>query len=445
MPKRLKNFCLGIMAAGCLLTNNLAGAQIDVSPATMQFLSAWTSLAVYDDKYGQMSRKVMCNNGWQIKIYNEKIDKSDVKYLVADKSDDGEDIYILAVSGTSSWTDVKTNLKVNSAVFKGNDIKSFAKYMADEELTDDKSLVHKGFLTYVQDGFFTPNSHGKVVGMELAEQLKADPRDKIYLTGHSLGGAVAELLAARLVDLGVAPDQIRVITFGAPAVGNLAFVENYEPKINLTRITLAGDVVKNLSQIANDRFVQFQGNEEWKVDRLDDDKFAHSILLYFDQAIRNYYDSSGAALHQEMQSKESCDYYVAKINYDFPKELKKETAYINDALEDEFLKSGGNYYLSDKRESYREVFANARKMHAKYVIFYNFSADKLRDTRSHKRYYLSGSKYVYDIQGNLVGGYSANADTKEMTLLQSALYLDYQFNNCQGSPEPFKCKAAENK
>jgi hypothetical protein len=39
----------------------------------------------------------------------------------------------------------------------------------------------------------------------------------VYCTGHSMGGAVAELVAASLADRGI---EARVITFGAPKAGN---------------------------------------------------------------------------------------------------------------------------------------------------------------------------------------------------------------------------------
>mgnify|MGYP000228918477 CR=1 FL=1 len=83
---------------------------------------------------------------------------------------------------------------------------------------------------------------------------------------------MAELLTARLLDMGVNSNQIETITFGAPAVGNKTFVDMYEPKMNLTRITMKGDIVKNLAQIANERFVQFNTNEVWAVSKLENDK-----------------------------------------------------------------------------------------------------------------------------------------------------------------------------
>ena len=51
----------------------------------IQYLSAWTSLAVYNDKFSLLARDILKSNGWNIRFYNEQIAKSDVKYLLADE------------------------------------------------------------------------------------------------------------------------------------------------------------------------------------------------------------------------------------------------------------------------------------------------------------------------------------------------------------------------
>ena len=382
------------------LAQNLEIDETNLSEKDIQYLSAWTSLAVYNDKFSLLARDILKSNGWNIRFYNEQIAKSDVKYLLADKKINDKDIFFLSISGTSSWQDVKTDLAVEATVFQGHNLDEFLQSRNDKDLSETKPLV---------------------------EHLKQCPEDKIYITGHSLGGAVAELLTARLLDMGVSSNQIETITFGAPAVGNKTFVDLYEPKMNLTRITMKGDIVKNLAQIANERFVQFNTNEVWTVSKLENDKFAHNMLLYFDRAIKNYYDSKeDIALATE--DIETCETYVAKPKYDFPNELQSEINYMNLALKDKLLKEDEDCFidLSDDDLS-SNVFQKAKVLNAKYVVFYEFSANKIKDSTSNKRYYIYGSKYIYDINGNLIRGFSATSDTKEMTVLQSVLYLECQF------------------
>ena len=59
----------------------------------------------------------------------------------------------------------------------------------------------------------------------LFNEILANTDTRVLLTGHSLGGAVATLLAERLVSMGIDKDRVPVITFGAPAIGNAAFAE----------------------------------------------------------------------------------------------------------------------------------------------------------------------------------------------------------------------------
>ena len=386
MKKILAILMLLMLNLNIALAQNLEIDETNLSEKDIQYLSAWTSLAVYNDKFSLLARDILKSNGWNIRFYNEQIAKSDVKYLLADKKINDKDIFFLSISGTSSWQDVKTDLAVEATVFQGHNLDEFLQSRNDKDLSETKPLVHKGFLQYVQDGFFSANSSGEILGLDLVEHLKQCPEDKIYITGHSLGGAVAELLTARLLDMGVNSNQIETITFGAPAVGNKTFVDLYEPKMNLTRITMKGDIVKNLAQIANERFVQFNTNEVWTVSKLENDKFAHNMLLYFDRAIKNYYDSKeDIALATE--DIETCETYVAKPKYDFPNELQSEINYMNLALKDKLLKEDEDCFvdLADDDLS-SNVFQKAKALNAKYVVFYEFSANKIKDSTSNKRY-----------------------------------------------------------
>ena len=77
--------------------------------------------------------------------------------------------------------------------------------------------VHKGFyksLTSIYD--------------EILREIKQIPSwesKSIYISGHSLGGALAQLMARKLVHDGIAVDY--VFTFGSPRVGNGKFARKY--------------------------------------------------------------------------------------------------------------------------------------------------------------------------------------------------------------------------
>lgn len=80
------------------------------------------------------------------------------------------------------------------------------------------AAVHRGFL----EAFDSVNAE---VLSAVRELLKSFPRAEIYITGHSLGGALAMLAAYEFRRLNLPLAQ--VVTFGAPRVGNKAFAVAY--------------------------------------------------------------------------------------------------------------------------------------------------------------------------------------------------------------------------
>ena len=396
---RIGKICAVLGIAALLMAFNLtAQAKAAASQAYMQYMSAWASMASYSDKSGLLARQMLNEYGWHSDFQARRTNDSEAKFLLAQKQIDGKNIYLLAVTGTSSRQDIKTDLKTDSMVFGGTSPQQFIQ-VGRENIDENKPLVHQGFCQYVQDGFFTNEYDGsdRTLGEFLAAELSSDKNNQLYITGHSLGGAAAELLAARLSDMGADKTQLHVITFGAPAVGNQTFVDMYGPKLDLTRITMHGDPVKNLTQIANGKFVQFSADTKWSLPYSEADKFAHGMLLYFDRAICQYYD-------QQPQANIISN---VEISFDFPPELADTQKYIEAALRE------NQQMLHDD---------NALKTH----IIYKFKAQMLKRDTSNRRYYINAAKYVYDSKNRLISGGSASADTKEMTVVQASLYAAYQ-------------------
>ena len=83
-------------------------------------------------------------------------------------------------------------------------------------------MVHKGFNEYVNTVLSATMQDGSS-SKRFVEEIKNNPKVRVLLTGHSLGGAVATLTAERLVSMGIEKWRVPVITFGAPAIGNAAF------------------------------------------------------------------------------------------------------------------------------------------------------------------------------------------------------------------------------
>eukprot|EP00892_Ulva_mutabilis_P004925 jgi/Ulvmu1/2804/UM142_0002.1 len=86
--------------------------------------------------------------------------------------------------------------------------------------------VHKGFLIT----WHAHSMHAAVLSL-VRDLLAAAPNPgevRILCTGHSLGGAVAQLASFDIVRvLGVAPEQISAYTFGCPRLGNRALAAEW--------------------------------------------------------------------------------------------------------------------------------------------------------------------------------------------------------------------------
>lgn len=111
-------------------------------------------------------------------------------------------------------------------------------------LDGKNSKVHKGF----QDALFPTLL---TIGWHLSNIKSSTAKDNVWVTGHSLGGALAVLLTAMMVDVDITSNMIipkGLYTFGAPRVGNQAFQVAFDQKFSHTsfRIVNEGDVVPHL-------------------------------------------------------------------------------------------------------------------------------------------------------------------------------------------------------
>ncbi len=167
---------------------------------------------------------------------------------------DGADRIVLAFKGTTSTQNLKTDINMFYSKLKNvlptklgeDDIEGDAQ--AEEgELTKTKewkrAKIHKGFAV----------AYG-AVGPELLSVVKKlvdAKRRPIFLTGHSLGGALATVCSLDLfARLGITRREIFVSTFGAPRVGNRAFHRLYDEHVPIHwRIVVGPDVVAKLPKL----------------------------------------------------------------------------------------------------------------------------------------------------------------------------------------------------
>lgn len=120
-------------------------------------------------------------------------------------------------------------------------------------LGDANNKVHEGFYASENAMELLENSiqiSGISLGTLIANSAKAGASGDIFwVSGHSLGGGIATLYAARLLDRGINRDNLLVYTFGAPAAGNANFKDVFfnsaklTKKINLYRFRDKNDAI----------------------------------------------------------------------------------------------------------------------------------------------------------------------------------------------------------
>jgi hypothetical protein len=147
-------------------------------------------------------------------------------------------------------------------VFRGTRTDRWQDIAADAKLKKDNGIHHgfvKLFLGIWTGADYNPEQLGDVMvrsdlGDYLSERFAGAKRPRsLYITGHSLGAALATVTLHELLVTGVPiPEKTAVYSFGTPRVGDATFAEslwNLTRKANIPyyRFVHRGDIVTNLA------------------------------------------------------------------------------------------------------------------------------------------------------------------------------------------------------
>lgn len=391
----------------------------------LECLASWASLASYGDRVGLALRAELESLGWDIQPYRKESDRVAAKYILMKKR--GEDSrYVLTVTGTSDIKDIKADLAISKVPFAGKTPEEFSKEASRTEMTSAEPLVHGGFLRYVGEAFFSRTDDEKTFGEELSDMLLADPDARLLITGHSMGGAVAVLFAARLHALGAPAERIDVVTFGAPAVGNRAFAKEYGEKLRLDRVTMEGDPVLGAMQTLNGGYAQF-GRVTYLKKPRGSERFSHDMTTYADAVIRNYIDAgdSGEASFLPHQSDDDEDFEAS------PKVYLATEYDINDIIGDDvpYMAAATSMLLSadipglvvgEPGLSRSKVYERARAAGCSRVLTQRYESERLKKERN--GFTITLTETISDADANILEMQSLTTDTRYMTPILAALY-----------------------
>lgn len=408
-----------------------AGTMSEYLEAKKIYAAAAACMAAYNTRPGSIAVAAFEQEGWRVEPFRQVGAKADVRYLLAwDTAPMAErDRYLLAVAGTESFRDVKVDLRTRKVYFAGSTLEQFAANAALNDIPQDAPRVHEGFnqatqVLLVAESVQSNDSQAGTL-RRLSAILKEDPDDKILLVGHSLGGAVVTLAAARLVDMGVPPGKIEVVTFGAPAVGNEAFVQKYGGIFAVTRVAVPGDLVPLALRKVFGGYRHIGDAVVWTVPEPLQNYFSHDVPLYLDLATKNYYLKRRAAINEGIVPRPepipgNNRLYVAAVRNNMPPALKTEFPFMQEALWEEYDRILPGYVTDPEENSTLSNLEKAKAAGCSLLVVPDIRALWVREENA---YYVSLNQTVYRVSdGSVVNVGIFGSNTKVLTPMGALIH-----------------------
>lgn len=251
-----------------LLDNDSELQKQIIEPVTYRKRESKDSLELKANCFTMQTHVIMFNFSWYVYYYGTpkldnfrpknnplpfsyciaahvKSEGTDTQALVVDCMDR----IIISFKGTTSMKNLRTSLHMSHERLanvvrinmNGEDESTRLKGLFGSRYT--KGKIHKGFAVAYM-------SVAKGVMLEV-QKLRDVKKRPVFLTGHSLGGALATICSLDLwFKLDISRREIFVSTFGSPRVGNYEFSEVYREVIPLHwRIVVDPDMIAKLPNV----------------------------------------------------------------------------------------------------------------------------------------------------------------------------------------------------
>ena len=391
-----------------LMTALISRSTSAMTAEERNLICAFASMAAYSSDTSATVREELKSRGWTLEEITAYASKADAKTLLLRRSTTAGRINILSICGTEDQKDAEIDLRVKLVPF---DVEG--------------GSVHQGFADYAE----VLLSSDRV--RELIDEIETTG-EKLYLTGHSLGGAAALMTAARLTERGLG-DRLEVITFGAPAVGDRYFVEHFNGRINIARITVSGDPIKKslraLGYMHLGEAIKFKPAKSVS-------HFRHKMAVYLDCALRNYYDadsedwSDGSTVEK---------IYAAPIRLVAGEFNREDEKYIGRIMRDALTAQSAGVVFDPtplmliEREDYeedftdvsREEFQAARAAGCDRVLIQLIRLQTEREARRDVEK-LTLERIVCDLKGFPLSMQTSSMSTNDVTALEALLFAQWR-------------------
>lgn len=278
-------------------------------------LAALFSEASYHKFEESIAKQYLSDYGWKeetFKVVNEKPKLIASLDLCTKEGQKNKNFIVLAIKGTSSVNDWRRDFLLGSERFDiYNETANYKQRVRAKEFILNGEVRHT-YLEYLK-ALVTIKKDNELMLDYLVRDLKTHPDKFLIVTGHSAGGAIATIYAELLAGRGISKDQMKVITFGAPSVGNNVMIKYLGAKIDLLRVVNNDDAFTGFLAGVLGRFEQFGRKKNYNVDPVYED-LQHPIAVYIDYVFKDYEKQKARAIEANVIEPEN-----SKVDLSFPK------------------------------------------------------------------------------------------------------------------------------
>ncbi len=412
--KRLVSICLFLfylLTAACP-AGAAARLTVDEDYVDKYFtaVAAASCLGVYlPDKSTEFS--YLRSYGWDIAPQTYSEDKVDTHFIIARNyfPELHKRIFLVTFRGSASKKDWTINLKTERVNYGGSTLKEMQSMAAKPQM-ENVPAVHAGFNTYVDAVLRQAVLDEEGLFKGLFKDVAGDDDVYLVLAGHSLGGAAATLLGERLVSLGLPQEKFTIVTFGAPAVGNEEFAQQYGEAVRLLRITNTADPIPGSLQTFFGGYKQFGRHIKYKLSpKLSN--IQHDMAMYFDYSVSEFYKAFDKEVElgrlqpvPDTKITAGTPTVALWINEDFKLDKVAAVTDLKRFVTEEYQRMLPSYVVMDKnlgKDGYarQDIVQLSRYAGADYILVCGIDGTRQRDTED---WYLTLEQSLFDKQGGMM-------------------------------------------
>lgn len=327
-------------------------------------LAAYASLAAYESETDDLAERTLRGSGWSL----QRIKTEHGRFIIGTYQDGTHTVGMIGIAGTERKSDVLLNLRSDLVALDNSDY----------------GRVHEGYQKIAEEVFTAP----------LTQQMLAALPQRVIITGHSLGGAVAHLVGMKCANGGaVSRQQLRIITFASPDMGDKKLLDAlaHYPSVNYV---MNADVIPNLIHWLGKGYGTNPNDVQWDI-HTPPIRFPHAMIRFLDEA---WYQSA-LTFPTVLQSRKQSEIYVSSPEIEERISMSPELrrAYRSTAIRSINLPKGMSVYREYQQQTLSQACKQARAQGARELIWLPLAVypDKENPLRT---YGLQVSIVRYDLE-----------------------------------------------